>query len=95
MSRKYQGLIALNTKSIEGTIDDLVASITKELEAEGATIDKLEQLGRRQFAYPSNHLESAHYLDYRFTSEPAAINKIESRLKLNDHVWLRQFQRVA
>ena len=26
MSRKYQGLIVLNTKSLEGSVDDLVAS---------------------------------------------------------------------
>ena len=43
MSRKYQGLIVLNTKSLEGTVDDLVSSVSKELQAEGAKIEKVAQ----------------------------------------------------
>ena len=37
MSRKYQGLIILNTKSLEGTVDELVTAVSKEIEAEGPT----------------------------------------------------------
>ncbi|MCX6846777.1 MAG: 30S ribosomal protein S6, partial [Verrucomicrobia bacterium] len=70
MSRKYQGLIVLNTKSLEGSVDDLVASISKEIEAEGVKLDKISQLGRRQFAYESRHLESGHYVNYTFAGSP-------------------------
>ena len=62
MSRKYQGLIVLNTKSLEGTVDELVTAVSKELEAEGAKLEKISQLGRRQFAYNSRHLEAGHYV---------------------------------
>jgi small subunit ribosomal protein S6 len=95
MSRKYQGLIILNTKSLEGSVDDLVSSVSKELEAEGAKIDKVAQLGRRQFAYASRHLESGHYVNYTFQGAADIITKIQGRLRLNGHVHLQHFQRIA
>jgi small subunit ribosomal protein S6 len=95
MSRKYQGLIVLNTKSLEGSVDELVAAVSQEFEAEGAKIDKVAQLGRRQFAYESRHLESGHYVNYSFQGAPESIRKIQSRLKLNTHVHLHHFSRIA
>ncbi len=95
MSRKYQGLIVLNTKSIEGSVDDVVSSIAKEFEAEGAKIAKVAQLGRRQFAYNARHLDAGHYVNYTFNGEPDTITKIQKRLKLNDIVHLQHFQRIA
>ena len=95
MSRKYQGLIVLNTKSLDGTVDELVTSVSKELEAEGAKIEKIAQLGRRTFAYNARHLESGHYVNYTFEGCPQAITKIQSRLRLNGHVHLQHFQRIA
>ena len=94
MSRKYQGLIVLNTKSLDGTVDELVASIAKDFEAEGAKIEKVAQLGRRQFAYESRHLESGHYVNYLFEGAADVIAKIQARLSLNGHVHLQHFQRI-
>ncbi|MCW1886763.1 30S ribosomal protein S6 [Luteolibacter flavescens] len=95
MSRKYEGLVILNTKSIEGTIDDLVATVSKEIESEGANVADVRQLGRRKFAYASRHLESGHYVSYSFKAEPETITRIQEKLKLNGNVHLQHFQRVA
>jgi small subunit ribosomal protein S6 len=95
MSRKYEGMIVLNTKTIEGSIEDLVSAVSKEIEAEGAKLQEVQQLGRKKFAYNSRHLESGHYVNYFFNAEPDAIDRIQSRLKLNGNVHLQHFQRVA
>ena len=95
MSRKYQGLIVLNTKSLEGTVDDLVSAVSKEFEAEGAKLEKISQLGRRQFAYNSRHLEAGHYVNYTFQGAPDSVAKIQDRLRLNGHVHMQHFQRLA
>jgi len=63
--------------------------------AEGAKLDKIAQLGRRQFAYNARHLESGHYVNYTFQGSPEVITKIQSRLRLNGHVHLQHFVRVA
>lgn len=95
MSRKYQGLIVLNTKSLEGTVDELVSTVAKDFEVEGVKLDKIAQLGRRQFAYESHHLEAGHYVNYTFEGPPESVSKIQKRLKLNTHVHLQHFQRIA
>jgi small subunit ribosomal protein S6 len=95
MSRKYQGLIVLNTKSLDGTVDELVDSIAKEIEAEGGKVEQVNQLGRRQFAYNARHLEAGHYVNYLFSGEAEVIGKIQNRLRLNGHVHLQHVQRCA
>ena len=95
MSRKYQGLIVLNTKSHEGSVDELVTAVSKELETEGAKVEKINQLGRRQFAYNSRHLEAGHYVNYIFQGAPDVITRIQARLRLNGHVHLQHFLRIA
>jgi small subunit ribosomal protein S6 len=95
MSRKYEGLIILNTKGAEGSVDELVNTIAKELEVEGAKVADVNQLGRRKFSYPSNHLEAGHYVSFVFSAEPAAIEKIQARLGLNEQVHVQHYQRVA
>lgn len=92
MSRKYEGLIVLNTKGTEGSIDDLVSSIGKELEAEGAKLEEVRQIGRRKFAYESQKQEAGFYVNYLFEADPTAIERIQTRLKLNDHVHLQHYQ---
>ncbi len=95
-SRKYEGLVILNTKTAEGTsVDDLIKAIGKEIEGEGAKLDEVQQIGRRKFAYNSRHLESGHYVSYFFKAEPTAIEKITAKLKLNGNVHLQHYQRVA
>jgi len=94
MSRKYEGLIILNTKGAEGSVDELVNTVAKELEAEGAKVAEVNQLGRRKFAYVSNHVEAGHYVSFTFAAEPAAIDKIQSRLALNEQVHGQHYQRA-
>ena len=91
MSRKYEGLLVLNTKGIDGTIDDLVSAVGKEIEAEGGQLEEVQQMGRRKFAYPSNKIEGGHYVNYLFSAEPETIEKINSRLKLNPKVHLQHY----
>jgi small subunit ribosomal protein S6 len=93
MSRKYEGIVVLNTKGTEGGVEDLVSTVSKEMEAEGAKINDVMDMGRRKFAYNSNHMESGHYMNYTFTAEPSAIDKIKGRLRLNHNVHLQYFQR--
>lgn len=92
MSRNYEGLIVLNTKGSDGSIDDLVSAVGKEIEDEGGKLEQVQQLGRRQFAYPSKKLDGGHYVNYHFSAEPEAIEKIQERLHLNDSVHLQHYQ---
>ncbi|MFT3989928.1 MAG: 30S ribosomal protein S6 [Luteolibacter sp.] len=95
MSRKYQGLVVLSTKALEGSVEELVSSITKTLETEGAKVEKVAELGRREFAYSPRNIASGHYVNFIFQGTPESISKIQGRLSLNENVYLNQFQRIA
>ncbi len=95
MSRKYEGLIVLNTLGQEDGLNDLVSSVAKEMESKGAKMDEIQQLGRKKFAYNARHLDGGHYVNYIFEADPADIEKIQSKLKLNKSVYLQHYQRLA
>lgn len=95
MSRKYEGLIVLNTKGNEDSVDELVGAVAKEMESEGAKLDEIKQLGRRKFAYNARHLDAGHYVNYVFEADGTAIDEIQKKLKLNETVHLQHYQRVG
>jgi len=93
MSRKYEGLVVLDTKGIDTPIDELVSSVGQQIEAEGAKLDEVQNHGRKSFAYNARQIEGGHYVSYMFDAEPAVINKIKASLDLNDAVYLHQYNR--
>ena len=94
MSRKYESLIALNTSGNENSVEDLIKAVGAEIEAEGAKLDEIQQLGKREFAYNARHLDGGHYVNFIFEAEPTQVEKIQGRLKLNKTVHIAHYQRV-
>ena len=78
MNRKYEGLIVLNTRGKEDSVDELVGAVAKEMEAAGAKLDEIKQMGRRKFAYNARHLEGGHYVNYIFEADAQQIEQILS-----------------
>lgn len=95
MSRKYESLIVLNTTGNESSVDDLVKSVSDAIEAEGAKMDEIQQMGKRQFAYNARHLDGGHYVNYIFEANPEQVDKIQTNLKLNKTVHLQHYQRMS
>ncbi|MCB1235347.1 MAG: 30S ribosomal protein S6 [Verrucomicrobiae bacterium] len=93
MKRNYEGIIVLNLQGKEESLDDQIGGIGKELEAEGATLQQVERMGRKEFAYPNkNKLTHGYYVHYLFEAEPDAIGKMRTRLALNEDVQLQHYQ---
>ena len=76
-------------------MDELVGAVAKEMEAAGAKLDEIKQMGRRKFAYNARHLEGGHYVNYIFEADAQQIEKIQSKLNLNTLVHLQHYQRLA
>lgn len=95
MKRKYEGMIVLTTKSQEGSMEDLITHITKDIESEGAKVEKIDNMGRKEFANAPRKITGAHYVNYTITGTPDSIVKIKAKLALNESIYLNQFNRVA
>jgi len=95
MSRKYEGLIVLNSQGQEDSLNDLVSAVAKEMEAAGAKLDEIQQLGRKKFAYNARQIDGGHYVNYIFEAEPESINNIQKKLNLNENIYLQHYRRLA
>ncbi|HLB34060.1 MAG TPA: 30S ribosomal protein S6 [Chthoniobacterales bacterium] len=91
MNNKYDILLALVIK--EEGIDELLARLEKIMNAEGVTIEKIERLERKEFAYPHNHLRSAYYVNFVASAEPTTITKLRQKLTLMEEVTLQNYFR--
>ena len=91
---KYEGVIALNTTGHEDKVDELVQLIGKEIEGQGAQLEEIDQLGRREFAHNARHLASGHYVNYIFKAQATDLEKVRTALKLNKAVHLQHYQRL-
>lgn len=94
MSNKYEGLIVLNTQGAKDSVEDMISSIGKEIEAEGAKLDSVDDLGRRKFAYTSQKREGGQYVNFTFEAEPTVIEPIRAKLKLDDTVHTQHYRRL-
>ena len=56
------------------------------IEADGGTIHRLEDWGRRQLAYPIQNLAKAHYVMFNIECGQTALGELESGFRFNDAV---------
>jgi ribosomal protein S6 len=76
-------------------MDELVTAVSKDIESVGAKVEKIDNMGRKEFANTPRNISGAHYVTYTVTGDPDCISKIQAKLALNDSVYLNQFNRVA
>lgn len=95
MKRKYEGVYALKMQGQEEGVEEMVSSITKELESSGATLEQIDRVGRKEFAH-TNHAKQNHgyFVQFHFEAEPSALEGVENRLKLNEQIMLQHYRRV-
>lgn len=92
MSNKYEGLVVLDIKGSETPVDEQISSIGQLIEAEGATLDEVKNLGYKKFAHNARQIEGGHYVSYMFNAEPDAIKEIKASLDLKDGIYMHQYR---
>jgi small subunit ribosomal protein S6 len=93
MTRNYEATIVLDTKGKEETLEELVSQIGKELEAAGAKLKQIDQMGKREFPTSPRHVTHGYFVNVQFEGEPSIVDAATARLKLNDHVYQQYYQR--
>ncbi|MFZ4717417.1 MAG: 30S ribosomal protein S6 [Chthoniobacterales bacterium] len=93
MKNRYEILLALNVAGKEETNKDLIERLEKTLNAEGAKVEQVQRLERREFSYPHNKLKSAYFVNFIANAESDAIAKIRTKLALDEEVILQNYLR--
>jgi small subunit ribosomal protein S6 len=94
MKRKYEGLIVLDTRGKDETVDNIVSKIGREMELDGAKLDQIDHLGKKTFPYGSKKLTDGYFVSYQIQAEPATLDKVKARLRLNPDVHQQDFLRA-
>lgn len=93
MSRKYEAMIVLDTKGKEDSVEALISQLSREFEQSGAKLRQVDNLGKRKFPYTPRHVEAGWYVNFFFEAEPATVDKLQAKLKLNESIYQQYYQR--
>ncbi len=89
--KRYESLIALDTRGKEDTAKETIERLEKVLIGEGAVIEQIQRLEKKDLAYESRHTKSAYYVNFIFEAEPETIDKLRKKLKLDSDVLLQNY----
>jgi small subunit ribosomal protein S6 len=94
MKNRYEGLLILNVKGTDEGAKELIERLEKDFTKEGAQVEQVQRLDRRQFSYAAGPLDSGYYVNFVFHAEPEAIDRIRSKFKLDEDVYRQHYQRL-
>lgn len=92
---RYETLIVLNTKGTEETSKEIIERLEGEFKKEGAKIEQVQRLEKRQFSYAAGPLEAGYFVNFVFEAEPTLIAKLQAKFKLDHDVYRQHFQKLA
>ncbi len=89
--KRYEALLALDTRGKEDTAKETIERLEKVIAAEGAVIEQVQRLEKRELAYESKHTKNAYYVNFVFEADPTVIDKLQKKLKLDGDVLLQNY----
>ncbi len=94
MKNRYEALLILNTQGTEDSAKEIVDRLESEFQKEGAEIEQVQKMDKRQFSYVAGSLDSGYYVNFVFQADPQLISKLRSKFKLDAEVYRQQYQRL-
>ena len=94
MKNRYEALIVLNSQGKEESVHDIVDRLESEFKKEGAEIEQVQKMDKRQFAYAAGPLDAGFYVNFVFHADPDLITKLRSKFKLDPEVYRQHYQRL-
>jgi small subunit ribosomal protein S6 len=95
MKNRYEALLVLNAEGKEDAIKDIVDRLESEFQKEGAEIEQVQKMDKRQFSYVAGKLDAGHYVNFVFHADPQLITKLRSKFKLDPEVYRQHYQRLG
>ena len=95
MKNRYEGLLVLNVKGNEEGAKEMIDRLEKDFSKEGAEIEQVQKMDRRQFTYVADPLDSGYFVNFIFQAEPTAINRLRAKFKLDSDVYRQHYQKLG
>jgi small subunit ribosomal protein S6 len=94
MNRRYEALLVLNTQAKEDTVREIIDRLESEFQKEGAQIEQVQKMDKREFSYVAGPLDSGYYVNFIFDADPQLVGKLRAKFKLDPEVYRQNYQRL-
>ena len=94
MKNRYEGLLILNVKGTEEGAKEVIERLEGEFKKEGAKIEQVQRMDRRNFTYTAGPLSSGYYANFVFESDPKVIAKLKAKFKLDADVYRQHYLKL-
>jgi small subunit ribosomal protein S6 len=94
MNHRYEALLVLNAQGKEDTIREIIERLESDFQKEGAHVEQVQKMDKRQFSYVAGPLDSGYYVNFIFSAEPESIEKLRTKFKLDTEVYRQSYQRL-
>ena len=94
MKNRYEGLLVLNVKGTEDSAKEVIERLEGEFKKDGARVEQVQKMDRRQFTYTAGKLDSGYYVNFIFSAEPNTIDKLRARFQLDEDVYRQHYQKL-
>ena len=94
MNHRYEALLVLNAQGKDDTVREIIERLESEFRKEGAQVEQVQKMDRRQFAYVAGPLDSGYYVNFIFSADPESIEKLRTKFKLDTEVYRQSYQRL-
>ena len=95
MKNRYEALLVLNSQGKEESVHDIVERLESEFKKEGAEIEQVQKMDKRQFSYVAGPLDAGFYVNFVFHADPQLITKLRSKFKLDPEVYRQHYQKLG
>jgi small subunit ribosomal protein S6 len=93
-NNRYEGLLVLNVKGNEDGAKDIIERLESEFKKDGAIVEQVQNMDRRQFTYTAGPLDSGLYVNFIFNAPSNAIDKLRARFTLDEDVYRQHYQKL-
>ncbi len=94
MKNRYEALMVLNAQGKEDTVKDIVDRLEGEFNREGADVEQVQKMDKRQFSYQAGELDAGYYVNFIFHADSQLITKLRSKFKLDPEVYRQHYQKL-
>lgn len=82
----YELIYIVNPSINEEELPNVLTKVSDMVKKVGGNITETTQWGKKRLAYPIKRFTEGNYILAKFDTEPSAIRKIETSLKLYDEI---------
>ena len=85
--RNYEALLIFVDSLNDDDLDKAMDRVCEEIKKQGGETGSVDVMGNRLFARPMKKQDNGIYVRLSFMSEPASIDPLNARFKLNEDIF--------